>query len=184
MVTINLIAWRQAERLYQQRKFKQIMLQTFLLSILIILSAQAWMYYRCYQLQSRVFILKHKVNSLHDWRLSMQNKTIENDQTETLQHLRQYQLKTHAIITSLMNMQTTDICFNRVARKNRQVSVMGHARSADDLMHFIDVWPAASLFTEIRFLQLKQAENHTVTFHFVANERYPAFQTLTHSNNV
>lgn len=177
MVTLNLIAWRKAAVQYQQKRFKQVMLHTFLLSVMVILSMQGWMYYQYFQLQARVLTLKNKVDALQFWRAGMQGSHSASLNEEVLSHLRQYQLQTHTLITSIMNSKESQVCFSRLARKGKQISIIGETRSSDDLMHFIESWPAATLFTDIRFLQLKQMDNRTVKFHFVANERYPAFNS-------
>lgn len=163
MVTINLLPWREAKRIYQFYQLKKLLIIISSVSILMIVSIHLLLLQQQALLQARIDALREQTHQLARLQPMLQDTLSGSAREALLQQLMNHQ-QAVLLFKAIREQASEAICLTAITRQGEGFTFSGTAQSMTDLKIFLLKWDAAKLFTEIRIEQLEQQINRKINF--------------------
>lgn len=173
MVEINLLPWKDKRKQYQEKRIKQFIGGSMLVSLLLICFLHWVMTIQIKRLNDKKTTLEEAILPLAD----IKNKWEEDNRKNELifqwkQTLFQYQSITEKMMMELVRPPMKHLCFNRISREKSQMTFTGFAHSVADLTEFLSHWSGNNYFSEIKITKLHlQPAYHFISFRLEAQEK-------------
>jgi Tfp pilus assembly protein PilN len=171
MVTINLLPWREYERVYQLKEVKKCLAIVILLVMMVIILMHVIFSKR--EAEMRVSVAAKKEKLTHYYQSTDLNRVshASSASVNSIMQLQNHHAFIRQLFVELGKSNVSEVCFTEIEHTNHSISFIGKARSATNLTEFLRHWTAASLFTEIRINTIEQQEDGLVRFGFQAVEK-------------
>lgn len=167
MVEINLLPWRQQARLYQRKMTKIFIFVSVVLPMLILTGIHFILAQWVVDAGFRVSHLAAEITAIKQAMLPQQDDLF----TATIRKMFADRDTSVQLFTELDSVKMNEVCFTEITRKNQVVTFSGYARSINELTEFLKNWPIASLFSQIRLMDLHyQSGDRRTDFRFYGEE--------------
>jgi Tfp pilus assembly protein PilN len=173
MVEVNLLPWRDQQKLYEKKIVKNLLFAAVFFSLFLNFLIHCFMTARIETLNSHVTLLQEEVLKLETLQRQVEETRKHHDLSQQwLQQLTQYQAETTHLFTGLINRPIKNICFTALSRAANTITFLGYARSAIDLKEWLSSWGPAQNFFAIKIENLhEQKANQIIHFRFIAIEK-------------
>lgn len=175
MVVINLLPWRQLLKAYQEKKLKQMLVLVFCLSCAVVFIAHYVLLIWIDDMHMQMTALKQ------EWQRLVQVQQLSRSQDNERVNKKKwcdYRDATLRLFAELGKHRAVDICFVGLARKQNEIIFSGNVSSMRGFTEFIQAWPLANLFAEMRINHLQQDAQYHTHFRFTGFESEKKYDAI------
>lgn len=171
---MNLLPWREYERVYQRKLLKRILFITCLLALASLLAIHVCLSREEHRARIRLAVIEDELNKFRRDFFPVPHVIKSGGAAVTIPGLLLDQRGFNRLFFSgLGEMEPAGICFMKIQRVNNVTRFQGQADSSADLTAFLLHWRMSGLFSEIHINSLEQERNGRMRFIFQAEK--PAF---------
>lgn len=172
MVMINLLPWRESQRVYQSKIVKKMLIITLFLNTILLFGSHFILAELKHKVQAHLANLEAELKVATAWRNSMRAFQTAAPVNQANDKLLRYRASIWQLFRFLEKNRSADICFTEIKRIKNKLVFTGKTRSVTALMMYLNDWHAVTLFSSIKIASLEQQSN-TLQFRFFAEEREP-----------
>lgn len=163
MVEVNLLPWREYQKMYEKKVLHACLIGALVVSALILLPTHFWLQIELQHHDKKTARLKEQVQLHFGAELTKLAPNYMSASALAYDHATQVLL--HDIAS---HHDVAQACFTTISRTANHIQFTGNTRSAADLALFLKSWAGAKAFSEIMIDELKQTADESAlqfTFH-------------------